>query len=103
MRAAAPHPPVGQSGLTVRLLGTMAVTVDGRRVDLPGAAERALLALLLMSPKRSVAVSSLIDRLWTEDGLPVDPANALQSRVSKLRRALAAVGADVIARDSIGY
>ena len=36
--------------------------------------------------------------------LPVDPMNALQIRVSKLRRALKAVGVgDVVAREGVGY
>src|SRR3712207_8832861 len=42
---------------------------------------------------RVVAVPALIDALWGED-LPGNPANALQVRVSKLRRALGAAGID---------
>ena len=70
-------------------------------MPLPGAAERALLALLLLSPGRTVTANTLIDRLWGE-ALPADPSNALQLRVSKLRRALAGTDAAVV-RDGVGY
>src|SRR4051812_40490451 len=86
-----------------RLIGAMQVSVDGAPVRLPGAGERGLLALLLLSAGRTVAATSLIDRLWAEASLPADPPNALQLRVSKLRRSLAAHGVDVIRRDSAGY
>src|SRR3954469_21431739 len=84
-------------------MGSMQLHVDGAAVQLPGAAERGLLALLLLSPGRTVAASSLIDRLWSESALPADPPNPLQLRVSKLRRALAAHGIDVIVREASGY
>jgi predicted ATPase/DNA-binding SARP family transcriptional activator len=86
-----------------RLLGAMQLCIDDAAVKLPGSAERGLLALLLLSPGRTVSASSLIDRLWSESSLPADPQNALQLRVSKLRRALAAHGLDVISRDASGY
>src|SRR5689334_12104407 len=86
-----------------RLLGPLDLTVDGVPAKLPGVAERGLLALLLLSAGRAVAASSLIDRLWSEAALPADPLNALQLRVSKLRRALAAHGVEMIVRDASGY
>jgi predicted ATPase/DNA-binding SARP family transcriptional activator len=86
-----------------RLMESMQLHVDGAAVQLPGAAERGLLALLLLSPGRTVAAPTLIDRLWSESALPADPLNALQLRVSKLRRALIAHGLDVIVRDPTGY
>ena len=70
-----------------RLLGPMEVTMRGAAVPLPGAAERALLVQLLLSPGRTIPATMLVDRLWSESTLPVDPMNALQIRVSKLRRA----------------
>jgi predicted ATPase/DNA-binding SARP family transcriptional activator len=84
-----------------RLLGPLGITADGQPLALPGAAERALLALLLLSPGRMVTANTLIDRLWGE-ALPADPSNALQLRVSKLRRALAGTDA-AVARDGVGY
>ena len=86
-----------------RLLGSMQLRVDAVPVTLPGAAERGLLTLLLLSAGRTVAASSLIDRLWSEAALPSDPLNALQLRVSKLRRALATHGVDLISREASGY
>ena len=85
-----------------RLLGPLGITAGDRPVPLPGAAERALLALLLLSPGRMVTAATLIDRLWDEGDLPADPSNALQLRVSKLRRALAGTDA-VVVRDGVGY
>src|SRR3954447_7388346 len=87
-----------------RLLGPMEVSVDGAPAKLPGTAERALLAQLLLSPGRTIPATMLVDRLWSESTLPVDPMNALQIRVSKLRRALKAMGVgDVVTREGVGY
>jgi predicted ATPase/DNA-binding SARP family transcriptional activator len=87
-----------------RLLGPMSMTVDGRSAKLPGAAERALMAQLLLAPGRTIPATLLVDRLWSESTLPVDPMNALQIRVSKLRRSLKAVGLeDVVTREGVGY
>ena len=85
------------------LLGPLEVRSDEGPTPLPGAAERALLARLGVSVGRSVPVATLIDDLWSESTLPLDPSNALQLRVSKLRRALQNVGHDVLVRDSGGY
>lgn len=90
-------------GLEVRLLGPLEVRVDGVAVQLPGPAERGLLALLLLSPGRVVPATSLIDRLWTEATMPVDPVNALQLRVSKLRKVLTASSLSIVSRDGAGY
>ena len=90
--------------LHFRLLGPMEIAVDGTPVPLPGTAERALLAQLLLSPGRTIPATMLIDRLWAESTLPVDPMNALQIRVSKLRRSLKANGApDLVTREGVGY
>jgi predicted ATPase/DNA-binding SARP family transcriptional activator len=91
----------GPAHVEFRLLGPLGITADGQPLALPGAAERALLALLLLSPGRMVTANTLIDRLWGE-ALPADPSNALQLRVSKLRRALAGTDA-AVARDGVGY
>ena len=69
-----------------RLLGPLTATVDDVPLPLPGAAERALLVLLLLDAGRTVSVDALADALWPDAG-PVDPSNALQSLVSRLRRA----------------
>ena len=87
-----------------RLLGPMEITVQGQPATLPGAAERALMVQLLLSPGRTIPATMLVDRLWSESSLPVDPMNALQIRVSKLRRGLKAIGVpDVVTREGVGY
>ena len=87
-----------------QLLGPMEILVDGAPAKLPGVAERALLAQLLLAPGRTIPATLLVDRLWSEATLPVDPMNALQIRVSKLRRALRGMGVDeLVTRDGVGY
>ncbi|MFD2091892.1 ATP-binding protein [Blastococcus deserti] len=89
--------------MQIRVLGPVEVVVDGRGRPLPGAGERELLALLALSAGRVLAVPTLVDALWGEE-LPANPGNALQGRVSKLRRALAAAGlADVLVTRAPGY
>ncbi|REE98344.1 BTAD domain-containing putative transcriptional regulator [Thermomonospora umbrina] len=70
------------------VLGPLAVwTSDGRPVRIPEVKVRALLAELVVEAGRVVPADRLIDHLWGEN-LPSNPAGALQSRVSQLRRAL---------------
>src|SRR5262245_324234 len=91
-------------GVRYKLLGPMEVCVDGAPVRLPGTAERALLAQLLLGPGGTIPATMLVDRLWSQSTLPVDPMNALQIRVSKLRRALRAMEVgDVVTREGVGY
>jgi DNA-binding SARP family transcriptional activator len=71
----------------IRLFGSLEVVVDGRALPVAGQSERSLLAALACSGGRVVAVERLIDDLWGEE-LPANPTNALQVRVSKLRRQL---------------
>ncbi|HEX2315577.1 MAG TPA: BTAD domain-containing putative transcriptional regulator [Thermomonospora sp.] len=70
------------------ILGATEVTLpDGAPVTVSGPRVRALLALLLLSPGRVVAVDRLIDGLYGGHP-PAGAANALQSQVSRLRRSL---------------
>ena len=89
--------------MQIRVLGPIEVVVEEHARSLPGAGERELLALLALAAGRVVAVPALIDALW--DGpLPANPGNALQVRVSKLRRALTAAGlADTLLTRPAGY
>ena len=51
-----------------------------------------------------VADTTLIEQLWSDRDQPVDPVNALQTRVSKVRRALAAAGSgQLLTRQGAGY
>ena len=87
-----------------RLLGPFEVLIDATPHRIGGRGERALLALLALSPGTVVATSTLIDALWSKGDLPEDPGNALQLRVSKLRRTFGAVGVpDLVHRAGPGY
>src|SRR3954470_17745978 len=68
-------------------LGPLRVSAGHEVVDVRGRRLVALLARLAMAPGRPVPVDLLADAVWP-DGVPADPANALQSLVSRLRRAL---------------
>jgi DNA-binding SARP family transcriptional activator len=72
---------------------------DGVAVEVPGSRLRGLLALLALSAGRPVDAAGLVGALWPEV-LPADPANALQSLVSRLRRALGA--AEVVTQTPAG-
>ncbi len=72
---------------------------DGRPVEVPGRRERAVLAALCAEPGTAVSADRLIDLVWG-DALPDNPANALQARISVLRRVL---GADRIRTTRSGY
>src|SRR5262249_20320717 len=78
---------------------------DGRLVAVPEAKGRALLADLLLRLGRPVSADRLIEDLWGGD-LPVHPANALQSKVSRLRQALEnaePAGGELVVSRSPGY
>lgn len=75
------------ASVEIRLFGSLEVVVDGQTLPISGQGERSLLAALACSAGRVVSVDRLIDDLWGED-LPARPTNALQVRVSKLRRQL---------------
>ncbi|WP_185949113.1 BTAD domain-containing putative transcriptional regulator [Microbispora sp. SCL1-1] len=95
------------TAVTFAVLGPTEVRAsDGSVAALPPSV-RALLARLALSCGRVVPVDALTDALWGDEGddLPADAANALQIRVSKLRRALAAagLGTDVLVTQAPGY
>ncbi|MER5862025.1 BTAD domain-containing putative transcriptional regulator [Kitasatospora sp. NPDC002040] len=70
------------------VLGPPAVwTADGSEVRVPEAKVRLLLAQLLVRPGQPVPAHRLVDELWGDE-LPEHPANALQGKVSHLRRTL---------------
>ncbi|MGC7102962.1 BTAD domain-containing putative transcriptional regulator [Amycolatopsis lurida] len=82
------------------VLGPLAVwRDDGARLDVPGADLRALLAALLVREGAPVPAGRLIADLWP-GALPARPANALQVRVSRLRRVL---GRELIEFTAGGY
>src|SRR5450432_920711 len=70
-----------------RLLGRLEVCRDGQLVDVGGPKQRAVLASLLLRPRRVVSVEQLIDDLWPQEP-PARAAATVQVFVSQLRRAL---------------
>ncbi|MFC7302968.1 BTAD domain-containing putative transcriptional regulator [Streptomyces monticola] len=72
---------------------------EGEPVTVPEVKVRALLADLLLHEGRPVSADRLIDDLWG-DAVPGNPANALQAKVSQLRRVL---GRDRVVRQVPGY
>ena len=70
-----------------RLLGPMQVLDGDAPVALGGLKQRALLARLLVSPHRTVAVDRLVEDLWDEP-VPDSAAKMVQIFVSQLRKVL---------------
>jgi DNA-binding SARP family transcriptional activator/tetratricopeptide (TPR) repeat protein len=75
------------------LLGPVFATAAGRPAGLGRRQERLLLALLLLEVGKPVPAGRLIDLMWPYQP-PRDPQAAIHVYVSRLRRRLAAAGAD---------
>lgn len=85
--------------MRICLLGPITVTdKDDRALLLPGKQGRALLAVLALADGRVVSTARLIDCLWPHQP-PTDPANALQTQISRLRKTLG----DRVASHPQGY
>ena len=87
--------------LDVRLLGPLEVWTDGVRRPLASRNQRLVLTALALEAGHAVSADRLIDILWPTT-LPTDPAAALRTQVSRLRRSLGAQGT-LIETDSAGY
>ena len=81
------------------LRGVGARREDGGDVVIAGSGLQALLALLALAVPNSVSDDRLIDELWG-DNQPGNPDNALQAKISQLRRLL---GRDIVKRKGSGY
>ncbi len=82
------------------MLGPLAVwTADGAPVAVPEAKVRALLAALLARDGEPVSADRLLLDLWGDD-LPANPLGALQTKVSRLRRA---IGPELVESGPAGY
>jgi DNA-binding SARP family transcriptional activator/ABC-type branched-subunit amino acid transport system substrate-binding protein/streptogramin lyase len=79
-----------------RILGPLEVTDEGRRVELGGRKQRALLAILLLHPNEIVSADKLIDELWGE-APPPTATRTLQAHISRLRKS---IGTDRRSKDS---
>ena len=75
--------------MELRILGTLGVLDEGRRLALGGRKPRALLALLLLHRGETLGTERLIDELWGERP-PATAAKSLRVHVSRLRGALSA-------------
>jgi peptide/nickel transport system substrate-binding protein len=87
--------------LEIRLLGPLELRTGGRPLALGRPKQRALVALLALSPNRVVSTDRLIDALWGERPPPTAPV-ALYGLVSSLRKLLEPDGAAVVTKDP-GY
>jgi DNA-binding SARP family transcriptional activator len=67
-----------------QILGPLEVQAGGRKVQLPGRRQRALLAYLLVHANDVVSSDRLLEELWPEP--PDGGVGALQTQVSRLRR-----------------
>jgi predicted ATPase/DNA-binding SARP family transcriptional activator len=94
--------PACKSGrVQVAILGPLEVRGDdGKPVDIAGARLRSLLTRLALDAGRPVGVPILVDAVWGAHP-PTDEANALQTLVSRLRRALG--DATLIGQSAAGY
>ena len=81
------------------ILGPLELTNEGRAIEVAGAKQRALLAVLLVNANHVVASDALIESLWEEQA-PETAVKALQVRVSQLRKLL---GPGRLATRSPGY
>jgi DNA-binding SARP family transcriptional activator len=70
-----------------RILGPLEVRAGDGQVELRGARQRELLAVLLLHPNEIVSSDRLIDELWQGDPPPT-AAKIVQNSVSQLRRLL---------------
>jgi predicted ATPase/DNA-binding SARP family transcriptional activator len=85
-----------------RVIGEVDAHVDGRRLDVGHARQRAVLACLLVDVNRPISADQLIDRVWA-DAPPQKARNALAAYISRLRRVLAAADETEIVRGPGGY
>jgi DNA-binding SARP family transcriptional activator/class 3 adenylate cyclase/tetratricopeptide (TPR) repeat protein len=86
-----------------RILGPLEVVHDGRSLPLGGTRERAVLALLLLSPNRVVSAERLAEDLWGDDP-PERAVHSLRVFVSRLRKALREAGSDeIVLTQAPGY
>ncbi|WP_203935273.1 AfsR/SARP family transcriptional regulator [Virgisporangium ochraceum] len=93
---------VGEQGRSVAwslLRGPVRLEVDGRDVDLGPPRQRLVLAVLLLSPDRSVPVESIVERIW--DGRPPRASNPVAPYVARLRRVVG--GSGTLSYRSGGY
>jgi DNA-binding SARP family transcriptional activator len=80
-----------------RILGPLEVWYEGRPIPVPGAKQRALLAMLLLHAGEVVSADRMLDAVWGEDA-PDAGSTALRVRLSQLRKTLAGAGSSLVTR-----
>lgn len=81
----------GDAGLVIRLLGPVAVEVDGEPVRLGSVKQKAILAQLALHGGQVTQLAELVAGLWGENP-PATATNTIQVHVSGLRRVLGRAG-----------
>ncbi len=69
------------------ILGPLSVATDSGPIRMASRAQRLLLAVLLVEANCVVSADRLADELWADD-VPSDPAGALRTQISRLRKVL---------------
>jgi len=77
----------GRTWLEFCILGPLEVWDGARQLQVPGAKQRALLAILLVHANQVVPTDRLIDELWDADSRETS-TSALRVRIHELRKAL---------------
>jgi Bacterial transcriptional activator domain len=96
-----PRASIAARSIEFRVLGPLEARVGERALQLGGAKQRAVLAILLLHANEVVSSDRLIDELWGADP-PSTAATALQVHVSQLRKALQA-DRDILQTHAPGY
>jgi predicted ATPase/DNA-binding SARP family transcriptional activator len=84
----------------IRILGPLEVRDGAATLEVAGSRLRRLLIRLALDAGRPVSAAALVDAVW-DAAPPADEANALQSLISRLRRALG--GAGYVGQSAAGY
>ncbi|HEX3782200.1 MAG TPA: BTAD domain-containing putative transcriptional regulator [Pseudonocardiaceae bacterium] len=85
------------------VLGAVEVRVNGQLIAVRGARQQAVLAVLLVEANRAVPGEAILDRAWGSGRMPDRPANAVQTQLTLLRRALRPAETATIAWQPAGY
>jgi WD40 repeat protein/DNA-binding SARP family transcriptional activator len=90
------------AALRFGILGPLAASWDGEALDLGGARQRALLAILLVHANEMVSTERLVEQLF-DGSRSAGSVNAVQVAVSRLRRTLPAGGGELLLTRPGGY
>jgi DNA-binding SARP family transcriptional activator/basic membrane lipoprotein Med (substrate-binding protein (PBP1-ABC) superfamily) len=91
----------GASVLELRVLGPLEARLEGGPIQLGGAKQRSVLAVLLLRAGEVVPVQRLVDELWPDEP-PVSATHTLEVYVSRLRQLFNGYGPSLVRRGG-GY